>query len=84
MPDDRGTLHDIARAARLILDFSRGFDEAAFSSDLKTQSVILHQLLVLGEAVKRLSPDFRRHPSVPWSRIAGMRDRLIAVVTKSN
>jgi len=32
----------------------------------------------LGEAVKRLSVEFReRHSDVPWSRIAGMRDRII-------
>jgi uncharacterized protein with HEPN domain len=45
---------------------------------VKTQSAVLHQLLVLGEAVKRLSGDFRdAHPEVPWRLIAGMRDKLI-------
>jgi uncharacterized protein with HEPN domain len=38
----------------------------------------LHQLLVIGEAVKRLSPAFRAaHPEVPWRLIAGTRDKLI-------
>jgi uncharacterized protein with HEPN domain len=38
----------------------------------------LHQLLVIGEAVKRLSEDFRvAHPQVPWKPIAGTRDKLI-------
>jgi uncharacterized protein with HEPN domain len=33
---------------------------------------------VIGEAVKRLSEEFRaRHPEIPWARIAGMRDKLI-------
>ena len=37
-----------------------------------------YQLLVLGEAVKRLSPEFReRHPDIPWVLIADMRDNLI-------
>jgi uncharacterized protein with HEPN domain len=32
----------------------------------------------MGEAVKRLSPELReRHPSIPWKRIAGMRDKLV-------
>ena len=49
-----------------------------FENDWKTQSIVLHQLLILGEAVKRLSPEFRdRHPAIPWRRIAGMRDILI-------
>ena len=39
---------------------------------------MLHQLLVMGEGVKRLSSDFRdRHPEIPWTLIAGMRDKLI-------
>jgi len=32
----------------------------------------------MGEAVKRLSMEFRtQHPEIPWRSIAGMRDRLI-------
>lgn len=39
---------------------------------------MLHQLLVVGEAVKRLSPEFREgRPEVPRKKIAGMRDVLI-------
>jgi uncharacterized protein with HEPN domain len=34
--------------------------------------------MVMGEAVKRLSAEFRtQHPKVPWMLIAGMRDKLI-------
>ncbi len=63
------------RAARLVIEFARGVDETEFRTDLKTQSAVLHQLLVLGEAVKRLSAPYRaQHPARP---IAGMRDRLI-------
>jgi uncharacterized protein with HEPN domain len=32
----------------------------------------------LGEAVKRLSDEFRQaHASIPWTQIAGMRDRCV-------
>ncbi len=75
---DEVVLLDIVRAARLVLEFQRGMDEAAFLADLKTQSAILHQLMVLGEAVKRLSTEFRNsHGGIPWSLMAGMRDKLI-------
>ncbi len=78
MPRDETVLLDIARAARLTMDFKRGMDKAAFLSDAKTQSAVLHQLLIIGEAVKRLSQDFRtKHPETPWSSIARMRDILI-------
>lgn len=38
----------------------------------------MHQLLVMGEAIKRISSSFRAtHSTIPWRQIAGMRDRLI-------
>jgi uncharacterized protein with HEPN domain len=78
MSRDDATLLDLARAARLAGDFVQGIDQAAFQADLKTQSAVLHQLLILGEAAKRLSPSFRdAHAQVPWALVAGMRDKLI-------
>jgi uncharacterized protein with HEPN domain len=78
MSRDSATLLDMLRAARLAVQFKAGFDKTAFLDDLKTQSAILHQLLILGEAAKRLSDEFRsQHPEVPWRMVAGMRDKLI-------
>ena len=78
MPRDDATLLDILRAARLAVAFTGDLDKPAFFNDLKTQSAVLHQLLVLREAVKRLSEEFRTsHPAIPWRMIAGMRDKLI-------
>jgi uncharacterized protein with HEPN domain len=75
---DDAVLLDIVKAARLAKAFTHGFDKPAFLADLKTQSAVLHQLLVLGEAVKRLSAEFRdRYPAIPWKAIAGMRNILI-------
>lgn len=56
---DQALLLDIARAAELVQEFKKGMTKPAFIKDLKTQSAILHQLMVMGEAVKRLSEDFR-------------------------
>ena len=78
MSRDATILLDIARAANLILEFREGIDEATFARDFKTQSAIVHQLMVMWEAVKRLSPDFRAsHSEILWGLIAGMRDKLI-------
>jgi uncharacterized protein with HEPN domain len=80
MPRDDATLLDIVHAARLVLGFTAGMSRSAFGQDLKTQSAVLHQLMVIGEAVKRLSAELRAaHASIPWVLIAGMRDRLIHV-----
>ena len=54
MPRDEAILLDVAQAARLVLTFKQGMDKAAFLQDIKTQSAILHQLMVMGEAVNRL------------------------------
>jgi uncharacterized protein with HEPN domain len=78
MKRDEAVLLDLFRAARLVLEFKQGMDKAAFLDDLKTQSSVLHQLMVMGEAAKRLSDDFRdQHAEIPWRLIAGMRDNLI-------
>ncbi len=78
MRRDEATLIDIANAAQLALDFAAGLTRDEFLRDLKTQSAVIHQLTILGEAVKRLSKDFRAHHSeIPWPLIAGMRNQLI-------
>ena len=75
MPRDDATLVDVLHAARSAKQFAAGMDRAAFLADAKTQSAVLHQLLILGEAVKRLSPEFRaEHTQLPWKMMAGMRD----------
>ncbi len=75
---DDATLVDILHAARLTAQFTAGMDRSAFLADAKTQSAVLHQLLILGEAVKRLSPEFRaEHAQLPWKMMAGMRDIII-------
>jgi uncharacterized protein with HEPN domain len=78
MHQDDVTLLDIARAARLIQVFMGSIAKEEFFDDPKTQSSVLYQLLVIGEAVKRLSHEFRtQRGDIPWSLIAGMRDHLI-------
>ena len=49
-----------------------------FMADLKTQSAVVRQIEIIGEAVKNLSADLvASEPEVPWRQIAGTRDRLI-------
>ena len=78
MSPDEIIVLDIVRAARLAIEFKQGMDKDEFLADIKTQSAVLHQLMVMGEAVKRLSMDYRdEHAHIPWKVIAGMRDVLI-------
>ncbi len=76
--NDEAALVDIIGAARHVREFCRAFDRAALSRDVKTLSAVLHQLVVLGEAVKRLSPEFRdQHEEIDWRGAAGTRDKVI-------
>lgn len=78
MSRNEATLLDIVKAAELISAFVKDMEKALFVQDVKTQSAVQHQLLIIGEAVKRLSQDFRdQHPTIPWSVMAGMRNHLI-------
>jgi uncharacterized protein with HEPN domain len=75
---DSQTLLDILKATRLIIQFQEGSDRQAFFSNPEKQSAIIYQIMIIGEAVKRLSGEFRaQYPEIPWSAIAGMRDKLI-------
>jgi uncharacterized protein with HEPN domain len=71
-------LKDILNASQLIVSFIADTDRAAFVDDWKTRSAVLYQLTVIGEAVKRLSSEFRTaHADIPWASMAGMRDHLV-------
>ena len=42
------------------------------------QDGVVRQIQIMGEAAKRLSPGFRtRTADIPWTDIAGMRDKLV-------
>jgi len=78
MPRDDATLLDILRFGRSAMAFVQDMDLSTFLEDAKTQSAVLHQLFVLGEAVRRLSEEFRgRYPDIPWRLMAAMRNKVI-------
>src|SRR5438067_563789 len=49
MQRDRAQVLDILAAARLLIAFTDGYDEATFQADLKTQLATLHQPMIIGE-----------------------------------
>ncbi|HEX7486491.1 MAG TPA: DUF86 domain-containing protein [Vicinamibacterales bacterium] len=78
MSNDDAYVLDMLRSATLARQFAEGCSEQQFLEDIKTQSAVLHQLTLLGEAVRRISDGFRKlHPDVPWNEIAGMRNRIV-------
>jgi uncharacterized protein with HEPN domain len=78
MQRDVVTLGDVYIAITHIQSFVDGMSKDEFLQDRKTQSAVLHQLMIIGEAIKRLSPDFRQsHLDINWKEYAGFRDVLI-------
>jgi uncharacterized protein with HEPN domain len=70
-------LQDILEAAAKIDTMLLGTDRTAFSGDWRIRDVVLHNLEVIGEAVKRLPEPLKAEaPEVPWKRIASFRDIL--------
>lgn len=52
MARDEAHLLDILKAARLAVEFKGSATRSEFFADAKTQSAVLHQLLIIGKAVK--------------------------------
>ena len=77
MQRDEAFLLDVLNAAQRAKTFTANLTKREFLENSLVQSGVLHQIIVIGEAVKRLSTEFRQnHPKIPWKFIAGMRDRI--------
>jgi uncharacterized protein with HEPN domain len=75
---DLATILDILEAAEFIAQCLMGITFEQFVANLEKQFAVEHQLMIIGEAVKRLSDGFRdQYPKIPWHEMAGMRDILI-------
>ena len=71
-------LADILNAIVEIDDFVREMNYEEFTTDKKTINAVIRSLEVLGEATKHIPATFRKkHPDIPWSKMAGLRDVLI-------
>ncbi len=59
------------------MQFTMGMDRQAFFSE-RTYHPVVHCLLIVGEAAKRIPDDMRaRMPGIEWKKIAGIRDWMV-------
>ncbi|MCD4686602.1 MAG: DUF86 domain-containing protein [Anaerolineae bacterium] len=78
MPRNTVYLLDMLNAAHRALDHVSGFDQAAFEQDALRQDAVFHCLVIIGEATRRISEDFRTaHPEITWHGMQGLRNRLV-------
>lgn len=72
------SLFDMLTCCKYCLEHIKGMTYDEFEKDAKTIHAVQHQLLILGEATKRVDNAFRKnHPDIPWKEMAGTRDVLI-------
>ena len=78
MSRDRDYAADILAAVHLALSYVEGVSYEAFVDDTMRQDAVVRELLIIGEAAKRISEEFRAaHPEIPWRQMSGMRDILV-------
>lgn len=71
-------LDDIIEAAKKIQRFTKGMTVESFREDEMAVDAVLRNFEVIGEAAKNVPDDVQReYDDVPWSEMAGMRDKLI-------
>lgn len=76
--DEQDRLRDIQDAIAAIRGHLEETDKTtAAREDPLLHDALLFQFVVIGEAVKNLSPGTRESaPEIPWSDIAGLRDLI--------
>ena len=78
MSRDLASAADMLFAARKILQFVKNLTEDDFLANTMVQSAVLHQMTIVGEAAKRLAPDFRAaNTDINWLAMAGLRNRIV-------
>lgn len=73
-------LDHMREAASDACSFVNGMSKRDFLADRRTQQAVVMCLIIIGEASTKVIgnyPDFaRRHVSVPWHSMKGMRNRI--------
>ena len=76
--DPKIFLHHILDSIETIEEHIGSESKHAFLEDKKAQDAVIRRLEIIGEATKNLTRGFtEKHTTVPWSKIAKMRDKLI-------
>ena len=76
--NDQVYLEHILEAIVKIENFTNGITRFDFSRNVLIQDAVIRNIEIIGEATKKISKLFTQsHQEIPWSEMAGMRDKLI-------
>ncbi len=84
MRRDDALLLDMLVAARRTQKYTGGMTEADFFESEITQSAVMREIIVIGEAAGRVSADAQDiHPEISWREIAALRNRSSTSISGS-
>ena len=74
---DAAYLWDMLQAADEVEVMLQGHDFSAFLDSLVLMRAVERSIEIIGEAAKRVSPQYRdAHPEIPWRQVIGQRNIL--------
>ncbi len=78
-PTPKQRVEHILEAIQLIRDFVEGISVSAFLSDIKVQSAVQYQFLIIGEAIRYIDDDILAKYNYPWHIPRSFRNFIIHV-----
>jgi len=78
-PTPKERVEHILEAIRLIKEFVHGMSEKTFSRDVKVQSAVQYQFLIIGEAIRHIDDDLLNKYDYPWHIPRSFRNFIIHV-----
>lgn len=77
MRDDRERLQDLLEAIERIEKYASAGRAAIYQDEL-VETWVVHHLMIVGEACRALSAEFRAaHPEEVWAQAAGLRNVIV-------
>ena len=78
-PTPKERVAHILEAIRLIKEFVDGMSEKTFSRDVKVQSAVQYQFLIIGEAIRHIDDELLNKYDYPWHIPRSFRNFIIHV-----
>ena len=76
--DERVYIQHMVDNSNKAISFVKDISREDFDRDEKLRLALTHLLQVIGEAARRVSPEFRdKNPQIPWKEIVGMRSKVV-------
>ena len=78
-PTPKERIEHILEAIQHIHEFVKGLDEKDFIADIKVQSAVQYQFLIIGEAIRHIDADILSKYDYPWHIPKSFRNFIIHV-----